>query len=92
MASRRKLKKTIQYVCTELITDIYFHLLINPKSQDQAAESLVISINLMANEFCLRVNRPTGSGNRKLVKAYYKSLYNTWNEKLSQVVSEIEKL
>jgi hypothetical protein len=92
MASRRKLKKTIQYVCTELITDIYFRLLINPKAQDQAAESLVLNINLMANDFCLRANRPTGSDNRKLVKTYYRSLYNSWNEKVSQVISEIEKL
>ncbi len=92
MASRRKLKKTIQFVCTELITDIYFRLLINPNAQEQAAENLVLEVSAMAKEFSLRANRPTGSDNRLLVKAYYRSLFGAWNENISKIVSQIEKL
>lgn len=92
MASRRKLKKTIQFVCTELITDIYFRLLINPKAQEQAAENLVLEVSAMAKEFSLRASRPTGSSNPALVKSYYRSLFGAWNQQISKVVSEIEKL
>lgn len=92
MASRRKLKKTIQFVCTELITDVYFRLVLNKKIDEKAAETLVVKIVDTSHEFTLRSNRPGGKQNPASVKSYYRSLYKAWNEKIASIIKEIESI
>ncbi len=92
MASRRKLKKTIQFVSNELITDVYFRLLLNKNTDEKAAEALVIKIVDTSREFTLRSNRPGGKQNPASVKSYYRSLYKAWNEKLVEIIKETESI
>lgn len=92
MASRKKLKKTIQFVSSELITDVYFRCLLNKKIEEQAAETLVVKIVETSKEFILRTNRPTGKENPTLVKVYYRNLFKAWNEKISEIIKEIETI
>jgi len=92
MASRRKLKKTIQFVSNELITDLYFRLLLNKNTDEKAAEALVIKIVDTSREFTLRSNRPGGKQNPASVKSYYRSLYKAWNEKLVEIIKETESI
>jgi hypothetical protein len=92
MASRRKLKKTIQFVSNELITDVYFRLLLNKNTDEKAAEALVIKIVDTSREFTLRSNRPGGKQNPASVKSYYRSLYKSWNEKLVEIIKETESI
>lgn len=92
MASRKKLKKTIQFVCSELITDVYFHCLLNRNIDEKVADTLVIKIVDLSKEFTLRANRPTGKENPTLVKSYYRSLFTSWNEKIAEIVKEIETI
>jgi len=92
MASRRKLKKTIQFVCTELITDVYFRLLLNKKIDEKVVETLVLKIIDTSRDFTLRSNRPGGKQNPASVKSYYRSLYKAWNEKTAEIIKEIESI
>jgi len=92
MASRRKLKKTIQFVCTELITDVYFRLLLNKKIDEKVVETLVLKIIDTSRDFTLRSNRPGGKQNPASVKSYYRSHYKVWNEKTAEIIKEIESI
>jgi len=92
MASRRKLKKTIQFVCNELITDVYFRLLLNKKVDEKVAEALVIKIVDTSREFILRSNRPGGKQNPASVKSYYRSIYKSWDEKIAEIIKSIEQI
>jgi hypothetical protein len=92
MASRRKLKQTIQFVSSELITDIYFRCLMSKDVKDQKVDDLVVQIMTVSKEFRLRTNRPTGKDNPKLVKAYYGKLYADWQEAMEKLIKEIESL
>jgi hypothetical protein len=92
MASRRKLKKTIQFVCTELITDVYFRLLINKNIEEKTVEALVVKIVNTSREFTLRSNRPGGKQNPASVKSYYQNLYKAWNEKIAEIIKETESI
>lgn len=92
MASRRKLKKTIQFVCTELITDVYFRLLLNKSIDEKTVEALVVKIVDTSREFTLRSNRPGGKQNPASVKSYYRSLYKAWNEKIAEIIKETESI
>lgn len=92
MASRRKLKNTIKFVSSELITDIYFRCLMSKSIEDQKVENLVVEIMDLNREFILRANRPDGKDNPKIVKAYFRKLYSDWQTAMDTVIKEIEKL
>jgi hypothetical protein len=92
MASRRKLKQTLSFVSSELISDIYFRCLMSKELDSQKVDSLVVEIMALNREFILRVNRPDGKDNSKLVKAYYRKLYADWQKSMEKIVKEIESL
>jgi hypothetical protein len=92
MASRRNLKKTIKFVSSELITDIYFRCLMSKKIDDQKVDSMVIEIMALNREFVLRVNRPDGKENPKLVKVYFRKLFSDWQTAMDKLIKEIETL
>jgi len=80
MASRRNLKKTIQFVSSELITDVYFRCLMSNKIEEDKVDKIVLEIAENSREYILRANRPTGKDNPQLVKAYFKKLYADWQK------------
>ncbi|MEI8085549.1 MAG: hypothetical protein WCG93_04960 [Paludibacter sp.] len=92
MASRKKLKKTIQFVTSELITDIYFRLLMSKDIENEKIDTLVIDIMALNKEFILRANRPDGKDNPKLVKAYFRKLFADWKIAMENTIKSIENL
>lgn len=92
MASRRKLKKTIQYIASELITELYFRCLISDKISVEKTDNIVIEITEISREFILRSNRPTGKDNQELVKKYYRKLYSDWQKAIEKIIKDIENL
>ncbi len=92
MASRRKLKQTIQFVSSELITDIFFRSLMSKEIQTEKINQLVLNVVALKEEYCLRANRPDGKENPKLVKAYYRKLFSDWKLAIDGVIKEIESL
>jgi len=92
MASRRKLKQTIRFVSSELITDIYFRCLMSKEIDDQKIDNLVIDIMSLSREYILRANRPDGKDNPKLVKAYFRKLFADWQIAMEKVIKEIESV
>jgi hypothetical protein len=92
MANRKRLKKTLKYVASELITDVYFRTLVSGKIDEEKVNGLVTEIVLLQDSFVLRANRPDGKNNPKLVKAYYRSLYADWQKKMNEIIKKIEEL
>lgn len=88
MASRRKLKKTIKFVCSELISEVFFRHLLSGKSDEEAVNNLVLQISDLGTEYTKRCNRPTGKDNPVLVKEYFRSLYKSWNEKVREITGK----
>ncbi|MEI7501864.1 MAG: hypothetical protein WCJ61_01125 [Paludibacter sp.] len=92
MASRKKLKKTIQFVTSELITDIYFRLLMSKDIENEKIDTLVVDIMALNKEFILRANCPDGKDNPKLVKAYFRKLFTDWQLAMENTIKSIESL
>jgi len=92
MASRRRLKRTIKFVSSELITDVYFRCLMSKDIEDQKIDTLVEKIMSLDHEYTLRVNRPDGKDNPKLVKAYFRKLFADWQSAMEKVIKEIESI
>jgi hypothetical protein len=73
MASRRRLKKDIDYLCFEVISDCYNYNYLHPENKGEVME-IVKNTIVSRNELIARVNHPDGKDNAKLVKAYYKAV------------------
>lgn len=92
MASRRKLKKTIQFISSELINEIYFRCLLSDKVDFDLVEKMSVDILKICSEFIQRAGHPDGKENPRLVKVYYKKLFADWEVEMEKVVKDMEKI
>lgn len=92
MASIRKLKKTMHFIASELITDVFFKSLISEKDIEANADKLVMEIAEFTAEHVRRVNHGGGAENPKEVKKYYRKLYADWNKGVEKLINKIGKL
>lgn len=91
MANRRTLKKGIQLVTSDLITESYINYLMLKKMDNAGFDAIVEKIADINNDFLARVNHPNGTKEPKLVKAYYKKLIENFNKEVDQIIEKLNK-
>ena len=74
MASVRELKKDIDYLVFEVISDCLLYSDVNPAENEDAVTTIIQDAVSFRNDLIARVNNPDGKDNTKIVKAYYKSV------------------
>jgi hypothetical protein len=74
MASVRRLKKDIDYLIFEVISDCFVYSNLHPENKPDELSSLISEAVELRNDLIARVNNPDGKDNPKIVKAYYKSV------------------
>jgi hypothetical protein len=74
MASVRELKKDIDYLVFEVISDCFVYSNIHPDNKSDELSELISDAVEFRNDLIARVNNPDGKDNPKIVKAYYKSV------------------
>jgi hypothetical protein len=74
MASVRELKKDIDYLIYEVISDCFVFSELHPEIKSDELSALISEAVDFRNDLIARVNNPDGKDNPKIVKAYYKSL------------------
>ena len=92
MANRRKLKKTMQFIASELMTDVFFKTLLSPTDITAKADKLAVEISKMSTEFRARANHYDSKNNPKLVKDFYRKLYSDWNTAVEKVIKDVDEL
>lgn len=92
MASRRALKKDINYLYSELLTECFKLSIISPKENHDKIEVLFNKIFLSSNDFIIRAGKPDGKDNPKLVKAYYKKLGQDLLNDVMGISKELDEL
>lgn len=88
MASRRKLKKNVNYIAGELFTECLINSNFVPGTDKVKADKLMTEILQMQDEFLSRLSH-TEPGN---VKGFYKKFYIDFNAKVNEVIDAIAKL
>ena len=74
MASIRELKKDVDYLVFEVLSDCFAYSEVHPEEKsDELSEIITDAVNLR-NDLILRVNNPDGKDNPKILKAFYKSV------------------
>jgi hypothetical protein len=74
MASVRELKKDIDYLVFEVISDCLLYTDVNPDNNGEEVNLIITDAVGFRNDLIARVNNPDGKDNPKIVKAYYKSV------------------
>lgn len=74
MASVRELKKDIDFLVFEVISDCFVYSNLHPDNKTDELTALINDSVELRNDLIARVNNPDGKDNPKIVKAYYKSV------------------
>jgi len=74
MASLRDLKKDIDYLIFEVISDCFAYSNLHPENKTDELTALIADAVAFRNDLIARVNNPDGKDNPKIVKAYYKAV------------------
>jgi hypothetical protein len=74
MASVRELKKDIDFLVFEVISDCFVYSNLHPDNKSDELTALINDAVELRNDLIARVNNPDGKDNPKIVKAYYKSV------------------
>jgi tRNA splicing ligase len=76
MSSIRNLKKNIDYLVFEVISDCFGYSELHPYDKAAEISAIINDAVILRNELVQRINNPDGKDNPKIVKAYYKSVEN----------------
>ena len=74
MASIRNLKKDIDYLVFEVISDGFVYKSIHPENNADEVFAIISDAVAFRNDLIARVNNPDGKDNPKILKAYYKTV------------------
>ncbi|MDO4780616.1 MAG: hypothetical protein Q3992_06280 [Bacteroides sp.] len=88
MASRRDLKKAVNYVAGELFIECMVNCKNLTEEKVKVADSIMGKILALQNEFVSRISH-TEPGN---VKGFYKKLKDDFNKQVDEILSQIETL
>lgn len=88
MASRRELKKNVNYIVGELFAECLIHSLYVPGTDKAKADKLMEELLKMQDEFISRISH-TEPGN---VKGFYKKFHTDFSAKVNEVIEAMGKL
>ena len=87
-ASRRELKKNVNYIAGELFTECLINSMFIPGTDKAKADELMAEVLKMQDEFLSRISH-TEPGN---VKGFYKKFRADFNAKINEIIDGIGKL
>lgn len=74
MASVRNLKKDIDYLVFEVISDCFVYSEIHPDSKNDEVSAIINDAVNLRNDLIARVNNPDGKDNPKILKSFYRDV------------------
>lgn len=89
MANKRNLKRTINYVCSDLFAECVAAYLYTGKQNDENMNALLNSILVIHNHYISRISHPEPGIKQK---AYYQDLIKKFNEEVSEIIDQIKNI
>jgi hypothetical protein len=74
MASVRNLKKDIDNLIFEVISDCFIYSGLHPESKTEDVSGIIADAVSLRNDLIARVNNPDGKDNPKIVKKHYQAV------------------
>ncbi len=92
MANRRNLKKDINCLSYEIISECFTYNYFFPKKNDDKIKEIIADTIKMQGEFITRVNHVDGKDNKTLTKQHFKKLNEDLYQNAVKLVDEINNL
>ena len=89
MANKRDLKRTINYITSELFAETVAASLYNGKTTQEDVDGILSSIVMVNGDFISRVSHPEPG---VAPKVYYKNLVQDFNKQVSEIIDQISNL
>ncbi len=89
MANKRQLKRTINYVTSELFAEAMAAVIYTDKSNKDEGDNILASIILTRDDFISRISHPEPGME---AKKYYKVLVKDFNNAMSETIDNISNL
>lgn len=93
MAKLRNLKKDVDYLVSEVLSDCYTFAYLYPEKKENAM-TIINSAIEFRNQIFERANKPDGKADKKLVRNHYKNINKdmlTGIDNLFKQISELSK-
>ena len=90
MASRRYLKKEIDYLVGEVITDAQLCLFFNPEEKREDIISVMEGAVALRNDLFERI-KPAEKNNKSLVRKHYAALRNDLMVRIDELFSQLSE-
>jgi hypothetical protein len=74
MSSIRDLKKDVDYLVYEVISDCFVFQGLHPENKTDELSAIINDAVNLRNDLIARVNNPDGKDNPKIVRAYYQAV------------------
>ena len=92
MASIRELKKDINYLTSEIITEAYVRKVLFAGVKETEVSKIIADAIAFRNGLIARVNAPDGKDNPKLVKAFFQKLRKDMADQFTDLVKAVNEL
>ena len=92
MANQRGLKKDIDSMVFEVISDCFTYSEVNADSQSDKVNLIISDAVELRNDLIARVNNPDGKNNPKIIKAFYKKVEKDLIEGVDKLFSRLSSL
>lgn len=92
MANKRDLKRSVNYICGDLLAEAVAASLYNDKNddrKDEEANNLFAAIIIMRNDFVSRISHQEPG---MKAKVYFKKLATDFNAQASDIIDKISNL
>ena len=89
MANKRELKRSINYIGSDLFAETVAVSLYDKKASKENLEALLASILIIHDDFIRRVSHPEPG---LAPKAYYKAIIEDFNKQVSEIIDHIQNL
>jgi len=89
MTNKKDLKKTINYICSELFAECVAASLYSGKPDEEQANAILSSILLLQSNYVRRISHPEPGMS---AKAYFKDLVDNFNKQTGEIIDQIAAL
>ncbi len=92
MANRKELKKDINYLASEILSQAYMKFALMENVNEEQIQPIMVEALEMRNEYVARANHPDGKDNKKIVKTYYQTLRKNLMAKTVELLDKLEAI
>ena len=92
MANVRGLKKDIDYLVFEVISDCFVYSGLHHDDKSDEVTAIISDAVGFRNDLIARVNNPDGKDNPKIIKAYYKTVEKDLNDGVDKLFRRLSSL